>query len=332
MKHLFLAFLLGSMLLAQGQDVIYTQSLEVINAKVVEIGLERTRYIPTQYPDGPIFEILNEDLYRISLRDDRVIDFDKSKKIERKIRRVDQLVPVSATAPYTLSKSGKNSSRLKSSAANKASYGVIRGTNNRPLGDFNASSELAGDRAQNGYGVALEWHKPLFSRFNVGVSGQWESYQAVFDTSLFGLNVGGLDFLNINITPSSWQSARMGLVAGADVVRWKSLSLGLQAEAGAWALREANLNASSNIAILSTQVSNSPSVTVGFYYGFGASLQWDFSGRWALQGQLSYLRANLTVDSDISLTTFGQSIPNTRSVDYQMQLLQPSIGMVYRLK
>lgn len=332
MKHLVLAFLLGLMHFAQGQDVIYTQSLEVINAKVVEVGLERTRYIPTQFPEGPIFEISNEDLYRISLRDERIIDFDKSKKVDRKLRRVENLVPVSANAPYALSKSAKSGSGRGSSTAKKTAYWTIGGTFNRPLGDFSTASTLEADRAENGYGVALEWHKPIFSRFHVGLSGQWESYQAVFDTSLFGLNVGGLDFLNINIAPSSWQSARMGLVAGAELVQWKSLAVGMRAEAGAWALREADLNASSTIAILTTQVSNTPSVSVGFYYGVGASLQWDFSERWALQGQLSYMRANLTVDSDISLNTFGQSIPNSRSTDYQMQLLQPSIGMVYRLK
>lgn len=315
---------------AWGQDVIFTRAMQTIHGKILLIGTETTQFIPTEYPDGPAFEIENEQIYRITLHDERIFNFDREKLVERKLRAATRSSQFSDPLPQTSSGIVKNKGINKQNIREAAwSFGA---TYNLPRGDFSTESTQDGDRADAGYGAYFSWSKGVFPWLNIGADAQWETYRAVFDTSLFGLDVGGLGFLNISIASGNWQSGRLGVSVSTPVYRWKGLELTLGAKVGAWALLEPKLNASANLFIITTEVSNTPAVGLAPYYGGNATVQWQFSKRWALTGQIQYVTAAMNIQSEIQVVTAGQPIPESRTTAYRLNVIQPSIGLSYRLR
>jgi len=313
-----------------GQDVIFTKSMGTIHGKILFIGNETTQYIPTEYPEGPAFEIENEQIYRITLHDERIFNFERENRVERKLRALYPSEPIAGASRETQ----KNDLRVKrgNSRNNQESAWTFGATYNQPLGDFSVESTLDGNRADAGYGAYISWSKEVFSWLNIGADVQWETYRAVFDTSLFGLDVGGLGFLNISIAPGNWQSGRLGISLNTPVYRWKELELSLGAKGGAWALLEPNLNASANLFIINSEVSNTPALGLAPYYGGSAAIQWQFAKRWALTAQMQYLTSAMNIQSEITVVTAGQPITESRTTLYRLNVLQPSIGLSYRLK
>jgi hypothetical protein len=51
--------------LASAQDVIQKKNGEKINGKVREIGLNEIRYTPQDNPDGPVFSVAKDDVFKI---------------------------------------------------------------------------------------------------------------------------------------------------------------------------------------------------------------------------------------------------------------------------
>jgi|GEM_PF-6857549 len=318
-KIFFSSFLLlvlvGISFNAKGQDLIFLSNDEVLHGKVTEIGIEEVSYLQAQYPEGPIYTIAKKSICKIKYGSGRVEYFGKCQKEQERIAKRAE----SEQMPSGQWSAGKQ--RVSLSGA----YSV-------PFEDFREGNEFDGPQAIDGFSVGINY----FNRFNflpkwmaleAGLS--YSSYTARFDTSFAGFDVGGGDFLNIQITPAQWSVIDLNLSVPILLVGKRNFEFSVAPLLGVSHAIEPSLNGSSSFFFVNTAFSNIQDQSTTLTYGGRIAANFAISENLSLGVFTVFQRGNLILDTDYTFTINGTQTSEQNQLNYSFSRMHIGVQTIY---
>lgn len=299
-----------------GQDLIALESGDVLHGKVLVIGVDKVTYTQAQFPDGPAYEVRINDVCMIEYGTGRIEYFGKCKKQrERQQARAQRM-----------SQAARDWSAGNRRLEFHASYSM-------PLGDFRNGTEYDGPQALDGYSIGLSYQRGfqfLPDWIHLRAEIQHSVYEARFDTSFAGIDVGGgSDFLNIQIARADWNTTALNLSAPLLLIGLPRIEVSVAPHIGVNYLSEARLEGSSSIFFFNTQFSNRPDSDLALQYGASFQANYAFNRAFSAGITARYSRSNHTLNSVYTFNINGTETTEENTFSYDLMRFDVGVNLIY---